>query len=209
MACLDHPETGLTAFYRPENDGRNLLFVNQGQGRFREMAKEYGVDDPRWSQAAIFFDFDGDGGQDLYVTNDWGNNALYLNEGNRFQDATSKAGVGKAGFGMGVSLGDYDNDGDIDIHATYMSSTAGDRIVGMVAQTPSLKMYGSTWQELLAGNRIYDNLGNGVFRDVSESVGPFRGEWTWGGGFLDFDNDGWQDTHSPNDLWSGMHMKDT
>ncbi len=206
---LDHPETGLTAFYRPQNGGRNLLFVNQGNGRFREMAKEYGVDDPRWSQAAVFFDFDGDGDQDLYVSNDWGDNALYLNEGNHFRDATLQSGTSKPGFGMGVSLGDYDNDGDLDIHATYMSSLAGDRVLGRVGQITSLEKYKHTWHEMVGGNRIYENLGKGAFRDVSESVGPFAGGWAWGGGFLDFDNDGWQDLHSPNGLWSGMHMKET
>ena len=206
---LDHPETGLTAFYRPKNGGRNLLFVNQGNGRFREMAKEYGVDDPRWSQAAVFFDFDGDGDQDLYVSNDWGDNALYLNQGDYFRDATLDTGASKPGFGMGVSLGDYDNDGDLDLHATYMSSLAGSRVLGRVGQVPSLEKFKTTWQEMVAGNRIYDNLGNGVFRDVSESVGPFEGGWAWGGGFLDFDNDGWQDLHSPNGLWSGLHMKET
>ena len=110
---------------------------------------------------------------------------------------------------MGVSLGDYDNDGDLDIHATYMSSIAGERILSLVSQTASLKKYENTWHELLGGNRIYENLGNAVFRDVSESAGPFEAQWAWGGGFIDFDNDGWQDIHSPNGLWSGKHMKET
>ncbi|MFQ5742308.1 MAG: FG-GAP repeat domain-containing protein [Acidobacteriota bacterium] len=206
---LDHPENGLTAFYRPENGGPNLLFVNQGDGHFREMAKEYGVDDPRWSQAAVFFDFDGDGDQDLYVSNDWGDNALYLNEGDRFRDGTLDSGTSKPGFAMGVSLGDYDNDGDLDIHATYMSSVSGSRVLGRVGRIASLERYQATWHEMLSGNRLYDNVGSGVFRDVSESAGPFEGGWAWGGGFLDFDNDGWQDLHSPNGLWSGLHMKDT
>ncbi|MDA2934895.1 VCBS repeat-containing protein [Acidobacteria bacterium AH-259-D05] len=206
---FDHPETGLTAFYRPGNGGRNLLFVNQGHGRFREMAKEYGVDDPRWSQAAAFFDFEGDGDQDLYVSNDWGDNALYLNEGNHFRDATLESGASKPGFGMGVSLGDYDNDGDLDIHASYMSSTAGSRVLALVDRFSMPDKDLSLWHAMAAGNRIYENLGKGTFRDVSEAAGPFLAGWAWGGGFLDLDNDGWQDLHSPNGLWSGRSQEDT
>ena len=206
---LDHPETGLTAFYRPENGGRNLLFVNQGNGRFREMAEEYGVNDKGWSQAAVFFDFDEDGDQDLYVSNDWGDNALYLNQGDHFRDGTLDSRASRPGFGMGISLGDYDNDGDLDVHATYMASLAGTRVLERVSQVASLEMFKDTWLEMAAGNRIYENLGEGAFRDVTDAVGPFAAGWAWGGGFLDFDNDGWQDVHSPNGLWSGMHMKET
>lgn len=206
---LDHPQRGLTAFYRPDNGGRNLLFVNQGHGRFREMASEYGVDDPRWSQAAAFFDFDGDGDLDLYVSNDWADNALYLNEGDHFRDATLTSGTSKPGFGMGVSLGDYDNDGDLDIHATYMTSLAGSRVLGRVWQNASHQQHNNVLQQMVVGNRLYENLGNGHFRDVSDSAGPFPAGWAWGGGFLDFDNDGWQDIHAPNGLWSGMHVNDT
>ncbi|MCZ6493522.1 MAG: CRTAC1 family protein [Planctomycetota bacterium] len=206
---LDHPQTGLSAFYRPANGGRNLLFVNQGDRRFREMAAEYGVDDPRWSQAAVLFDFDADGDQDLYVSNDWADNALYLNEGGRFRDATSGSGLASPGFGMGVSLGDYDNDGDLDIHATYMTSVAGSRILGRVGAISSLQDHNDVLGQMMIGDRLYENLGHGEFRDVTDSAGPFPGGWAWGGGFLDFDNDGWQDIHTPNGLWSGMHTYDT
>lgn len=206
---FDHPETGLTAFYRSGNGGRNLLFVNQGKGRFREMAKEYGVDDPRWTQAAVFFDFDGDGDQDLYLSNDWGDNAVYFNEGDHFRDMTRESGASKPGFGMGVSLGDYDNDGDLDIHASYMSSTAGSRVLSLVKRFNLTDKDLSLWHGMVAGNRIYENLGQGRFRDVSETAGPFLAGWAWGGGFLDFDNDGWQDVHTPNGLWSGRSEEDT
>ena len=62
---------------------------------------------------------------------------------------------------------------------------------------------------MVAGNRIYENLGEGSFRDVSESAGPFSAGWAWGGVFVDFDNDGWEDLYSTNGFISGKSMQDT
>ena len=75
------------------NGTPNRLFVNQGGGRFIESAEEFGVADSRWSYAAQFADYDGDGDADLYVANDFGQNALYVNEGGRFTDRAEERGV--------------------------------------------------------------------------------------------------------------------
>jgi hypothetical protein len=52
-------------------------------------------------------------------------------------------------------------------------------------------------------------MGEGRFRDVTSEVGGFGGGWAWGGGFIDFDNDGWEDIYTPNGFISGKSMKDT
>ncbi|NIM02396.1 MAG: hypothetical protein GTN89_16720, partial [Acidobacteria bacterium] len=114
------------------NGTPNLLLVNQGDGTYRSVAEEWGVADSRWSYAAQFIDLDVDGDQDLYVANDFGENALYRNDGGRFTDGAVEMGIVDPGFGMGVSFGDYDNDGDFDLHVTNMSSTAGKRILELL-----------------------------------------------------------------------------
>jgi hypothetical protein len=63
--------------------------------------------------------------------------------------------------------------------------------------------------KLAAGNSLFQNMGDGTFTEVSAELGPFTAGWAWGGGFLDFDNDGWQDLHFPNGFVSGKSMKDT
>ena len=63
--------------------------------------------------------------------------------------------------------------------------------------------------KLAAGSTVFHNLGGGRFEDVSAAIGPFSGGWSWGGGFVDFDNDGWLDLHSPNGFVSGKSLKDT
>jgi hypothetical protein len=119
-----------------------------------------------------FFDHDGDGDSDLLFVNgvDWPwtrdgrrpPQALYRNEGGRFVDATSEAGLDLALYGMGVAAGDYDNDGDQDL---FLSA--------------------------LGPNRLLRNEG-GRFSDVTESAGVAGGDDTWStsAGFLDHDRDG-------------------
>ena len=64
-------------------------------------------------------------------------------------------------------------------------------------------------KKLAAGNNLYENTGDGKFKDVTAQVGGFSGGWAWGGGFIDFDNDGWEDIYTPNGFISGKSMKDT
>ncbi len=189
------------------NGTPNLLFRNNGDGTFEEVAQERGVADGRWSYAAGFVDIDEDGDQDLYVANDFGDNALYRNDGARFTDVAEPAGVVDRGFGMGVSFGDYDNDGDLDLHVTNMSSTAGNRILKLLY--PEEHEIRRELGKQASGNSLYENLGDGTFRDVTSKIGGLSGGWAFGGGFVDFDNDGWEDLYSPNGFVSGKSMKDT
>ncbi len=192
---------------RATNGTPNLLFLNQGDGSFREVAASWGVQDSRWSYAAGFADYDEDGDQDLYVANDFGENGLYLNDGGRFTEVAAERGVLDPGNGMGVSFGDYDNDGDLDLHVTNMSSTAGNRILSRLY--PDAAPGDSVLMKLASGNSLYENIGNGAFRDVTSALGGLSSGWAFGGGFLDFDNDGWEDLHSPNGFISGKTMNDT
>ena len=117
------------SWFNATNGTANLLFINQGDGTFKEEAHQWGVDDQRWSYAAEFSDVNGDGKLDLYVVNDFGDKALFINKGDHFEDEATARGVLDPGNGMGVSFGDFNNDGLLDLHVTNMSSTAGNRIL--------------------------------------------------------------------------------
>jgi hypothetical protein len=195
------------SWFRATNGTPNLLFISQLDGGFREEAAKWGVNDKRWSYAAEFADINADGKIDLYVANDFGEKALYINKGNKFVDEAAERGVLDPGNGMGVSFGDYNNDGRLDIHASNMSSTAGNRILSRLFPNSSAK--DNVLKKLAAGNNLYENTGDGKFKDVTAEVGGFGGGWAWGGGFIDFDNDGWEDIYTPNGFISGKSMKDT
>ncbi|HEX8738198.1 MAG TPA: VCBS repeat-containing protein [Pyrinomonadaceae bacterium] len=195
------------SWFRATNGTPNLLFVSQPDGSFREEAAKWNVDDRRWSYAAEFADINGDGKIDLYVANDFGEKALYINKGDKFVDEAAERGVLDPGNGMVVSFGDYNNDGKLDIHASNMSSTAGNRILTRLFPNASAK--DNVLKKLAAGNNLFENTGDGKFRDVTAEVGGFGGGWAWGGGFIDFDNDGWEDIYTPNGFISGKSMKDT
>ncbi|MSR75100.1 MAG: VCBS repeat-containing protein [Planctomycetes bacterium] len=195
------------SWFKATNGTPNLLFINKGDGTFKEAAHAWGVDDKRWSYAAQFVDLDRDGRMDLYVANDFGEKALFMNKGDHFVDEAAQRGAMDAGNGMGVSFGDFDNDGHLDIHASNMSSTAGNRIIGRIFAGATAS--NNVLKKLAAGNNLLRNKGDGTFEDVTAAIGGFSGGWAWGGGFIDFDNDGWSDFFCPNGFVSGPSMKDT
>jgi len=195
------------SWFRATNGTANLLFINQGDGTFKEEAHRWGVDDRRWSYAAEFADVNGDGKLDLYVVNDFGEKGLFINKGDHFEDEAAQRGVLDPGNGMGISFGDFNNDGLLDLHVTNMSSTAGNRILTRLF--PKSTVQENVLKKLAAGNSLYQNLGNGQYKDVTADVGGLSAGWAWGGGFIDFDNDGWSDLYTPNGFISGKSMKDT
>ncbi len=146
------------------------------------------------------FDYDNDGRLDIFIVNgapladptpkgtipqkqgprDW-NRLYHQKPDGTFEDVTDKAGLQGAGYGMGVAVGDYDNDGYEDLYVTA---------------------YGN--------NKLYHNNGNGTFRDVTAQAGVGGGGWSTSAAWVDLDNDGRLDLvvlrylqWDFDDLWCG------
>jgi hypothetical protein len=148
-------ESGITFVHTNGAAGEKLLPETMGSG-------------------AAFLDYDGDGDQDLFLVNSdvWPTSttsnssrptqALYRNDGKgRFEDVTEAAGLAKTFFGMGVAVGDYDNDDDPDLYVTA-----------------------------LGGGRLFRNDA-GVFRDVTEEANARASDgWLTSAAFFDMENDG-------------------
>ena len=128
---------------------------------------------------SAFFDYDQDGDLDLYILNgsrvvgfpdqEHPRNTFYRNEQGKFVDATDEANLGDAGWGMGCAVGDYDNDGDLDIYITN---------------------YGR--------NVLYANQGDGTFVDVTEYAQVGDERFGTGCAFFDYDVDGYLDLYVAN-----------
>ncbi len=146
------------------------------------------------------FDYDNDGRQDLLLVNScpwpWDLPAgqaaslptprLYHNEGQgRFRDATAGSGLDVPTCGMGVAVGDYDNDGWVDVFITAVALSAAAAAEGPGKSPPAVPPY-------LSRNRLFRNLGGGKFRDVTDEsgIGAAEPAWSTSCGFLDYDGDG-------------------
>ncbi len=160
----------------------DALYHNNGDGTFTEVTERAGVTDKRlgYGFSALFEDFDGDGWPDIVVSNDSGPNYFYRNKGDgTFEEIGATAGIAYNGEGleqanMGFAVGDYDNDGRMDLFITTFSTD---------------------------NKTLLHNDGHGTFTDVSYPSGlgeptiPYLGMATF---FMDYNNDGWKDLVSIN-----------
>lgn len=150
------------------------------------------------------FDYDNDGRLDIFLINGtplddptpkgtipkksgpaYWNRLYHQKPDGTFEDVTEKAGLQGEGYGMGVAVGDYDNDGFEDLYVTA---------------------YG--------GNKLYHNNGNGTFTDVTEKAGVKGGGWSSSAAWVDLDNDGKLDLvvlryldWDFDDIWCGEHKE--
>lgn len=219
-ACfLDYDSDGKLDVYLANGSSRTLdsagtaptdyLLRNEGDGTFRDVTLEAGLGDTNWSSGCAIGDFDNDGDPDLYLTN-YGPNRLYRNDGGTFRDVSQAAGVTGPDWkppkwSMGAAFADIDNDGDLDLFVTNFTVFNPEMSPPPTEDSPcKLKGvpivcapdYYEGQQDLL-----YLNLGNGTFRDVSNSAGIVQDQPGHGFAvvFSDYDNDGDQDLYVAND----------
>lgn len=193
-------------FHDARNGPSNHLMRNDGENRFTDVTPEAGlnVNNDRFSLIGAWGDYDDDGDPDLYVTNDFGRNNLYRNDGGIFVDVAEQLGVEDQAAGMGASWSDYDRDGDLDLYVTNMFSAAGRRVAFQSRFQEEVSDDGRRRiQQHALGNTLYANDGAGGFEDVSDVAGVRMGRWGWGARFVDLNNDGYDDIVVPNGFLTG------
>lgn len=179
---------------------RNRLFRNIGGLRFLDVTGGAGVAGEGYSMGAASADYDNDGDVDLFVAGVF-RNFLYRNRGDgTFDDVTTRSGIDDSEWVVAAGWFDYDSDGLLDLMVIKYAdwSLDFDRYCGDRAR--GLRVYCHPKNFTPIANRLYHNLGNGEFEDVSEQVrlSSFRGRGM-SVAFADFDDNGWQDAFVTND----------
>jgi len=179
VAFADVNNDGFADLYVSNKGGSNKLYINNGDGTFRDTTATAGagIDAPGFTMGSVFGDYDNDGNVDLYLATggqyEIEANRLFKGNGDgTFVDVTESAGVGLKVFTYSASFVDYDNDGDLDLYCANYG-------VG-------------------AKNVLFQNNGNGTFTDVTDAAGVGDKSWSWMGVWSDVDNDGDVDLYVVN-----------
>lgn len=200
MASFDYDGDGLVDIYflngaplqgtTADQPLRNALYRNNGDWTFTDVTDEAGVGDDGYGLGVTAGDYDNDGDFDLYLNN-FGPNVLYRNNGDRtFTDVTDEAGVGNGNLvGAGAAFLDIEGDGDLDLYVSNYVNFTYENHVPIIIKGHYFQA-GPQYYEPVA-DTLYENLGDGTFRDISESSGIHAKEGP-GMGMVcaDFDDDG-------------------
>ena len=198
---------GLTPESTAAGPVRHALYRNLANGRFQEVTAKAGlVGNGAFGMGAAVGDYDNDGDRDLYITN-FGPNALYRNNGDgTFSDVTAEAGVGCSDWSTSAAFFDLENDGDLDLYVTNYLETSFE--TNPLCELKNIRTYCYPGHYDGVGDRLYQNLGDGRFRDVSAASGILNPEGKGLGVVAaDFDDDGWMDLYVANDTVRNFHYQ--
>lgn len=175
------------------------LYHNNHDGTFTDVTAGSGLDVEMYAMGVAVADYDNDGREDVYITAIEGDR-LFHNEGHgKFRDVTASSGIHNANFGTSAAWFDYDRDGKLDLFvANYVQWTEkGDikcSLDGAVRSYCTPESYKGT------KSRLFHNLGNGKFEDVTDKSGLGEpSSKSLGVTVLDYNGDGWPDLFVTND----------
>ena len=183
----------------------NVLFRNLGNWQFENVTEQTGTaGDRRSCFAAVWFDADGDGDPDLALPDEFGRETILLNQGPGlpFKELPLQHGFG--GFGMGLTAGDLNNDGTVDLYLAAMYSKSADRIVANLHPAAYPPDVLEKVRNFARGSEWFLNQGDLRFARQGRSAEIASTGWSYGPSMVDLNNDGWLDLYVP----SGFRSKD-
>jgi hypothetical protein len=184
-AWADINNDGYLDLFIGNENAPSQLFRNRGDGTFEDISHQAGIDQTAYTKGVTTADYDNDGYMDFYVSNIGGANFLYHNNHDlTFTEVGKQAGVQSPYFSFATWFFDYDNDGWPDLFVTSYF----DSVDEAMRSAQGLPVHVETL-------RLYRNLQNGAFEDVTEQVGLDKVFMPMGSNFGDIDNDGFLDIY--------------
>jgi len=204
--------------YNKEKQHSDKLYKNNGDGTFVDVTEEAGVLNFGLSLSATVGDFNKDGWEDLYVSNDFATpDIFYFNNGDgTFSDKIKETTQHTAYFGMGADVSDFNNDGLLDILQMDMTPQDNRRNkANMASMNPTgfweIVNMGMHYQYMQNALQLNNGIGNDSiphFSDVARIAGMASTDWSWAGLMADLDNDGWKDIFITNGTRRDINNKD-
>ena len=175
----------------------NQLWRNRGNWQFEEVSKPANATAGHLSCfTAAWLDANNDGWPDIYCINEFGGGVLLLNQGNgTFKEQHLLNDTGDFGS-MGMCVGDFDNDGNIDIYTGNMYSKAGRRIMENLPSSSYPPNVFAKMKRFVTGSEIYRNHGGLNFERVGKKLDIHAVGWAYAPTFVDLDNDGFLDIYA-------------
>lgn len=159
------------------------LYRNEGNGKFKDVAKQAGVANYGFAKGCVWGDFNNDRYPDLFVSNLHESNRLYRNnQDGTFTDIAKEAGVEKPVESFPAWFWDFDNDGSLDLFVAAYSATIADMALFHLGKPPKSEP-----------SALFRGDGKGKFKNVTREFGLKRPDATMGANFGDIDNDGFLD----------------
>ena len=189
------------------------LYKNISNNKFVDHTVAGGIRNFGFGLSASVGDFNNDGWQDIYVTNDFdAADHMYINQKDgTFKDEIQKTTKHISYFSMGSDVADYDNDGNIDVIVVDMIAEDNKRIKTHMGGMQPEKFWdivdkGGHYQYMF--NTLQRNNGNGTFSELGQLAGVTNTDWSWAPLFADFDNDGYKDIFITNGVKSNIRNSD-
>lgn len=194
------------------------LYRNDGQGKFSDITQEAGVQNFGLTLGLIASDFNNDGWQDLYLSNDFNvPDYFYINnQDGTFREVVKEATGHVSMFGMGIDASDFNNDGLIDLVQAEMSPDDYVRSrVNMASMSPrnfeegvSMGFHYQYMQNSLQLNNGINNQNIPMMSEISRFANMASTDWSWSTLFADLDNDGWKDIYITNGMKRDVNDND-
>jgi hypothetical protein len=176
---------------------QNRLLRNLGDWRFADVTEASGASGGNRSTfTAVWLDADEDGWPDLYVINEFGSGVLLVNQGDgTFREQAIAPDPGDFGS-MGVTAGDFDNDGHVDLYAGNMYSKAGNRVIANLWPGSYPEPILAKLRSFTTGSQLHRNRGGLQFEQLGKEMQVADVGWSYGPALVDLDNDGYLDIYA-------------